>query len=153
MSGEGRGGEAAVEGKSGGPHIFFVRLTSNLRARKNRSCVPWSVPMPLGSEKRGAGRGGISYQCQGIQALGITLGFQHQPQLVYLGLVLGSQMAWVTRDCNGGGRREVIVVVLGIELHCEVRFGHVCPAAVGKPGMEVDGWEMWRWDLLSMLLA
>ena len=86
----------------------------------------------------------MTYQCQGIQPLGIALRFQHQSQLVYLGLLLGCQMPRVAGQINGRDGWEVIVVILGVELHGKVRFGHVCPAAVGKIGMEKGCYGVWE---------
>ena len=119
--------------RAGLSHIFFDRLTSNFRARRNRSyhnglrVSSCTVELPDTPE-------GHTYQSQRIEAVGVALSLEQQAQLVDLGLLLRGEMSRVTRAALGGSRREVIVVVLGVQRHGRVFGCH------GEDGMAV-----WRY--------
>ena len=75
-----------------------------------------SVNLALGSR---------THQSNGIQPLSVSLGLEHQPQLVYLGLLRRRQVSRKPGlDLSRGGR-EVVVIVFGIQLHREVLCRHV----------------------------
>jgi hypothetical protein len=56
-------------------------------------------------------------QSQGVETLGVSLSLQHQTELVNLGNVLLGQSTRVTGLRVRSRGREVIVVVLGVEIH------------------------------------
>jgi hypothetical protein len=95
-------------------YICLEALTSNLRARRNLS---WRSTCQYRKEdssvilERGTNHG------QSIETLGISLSLKHQPQLVNLGDVLLGQSTRVTGLRVRSLGREVIVVVLGVEIH------------------------------------
>lgn len=64
------------------------------------------------------------YQCQSVQPLLVPSGLQHHAQLEDLGILLWSGVPWVAVLLAGGGCREVIVVVLGIQLDMGVFGSH-----------------------------
>lgn len=70
-----------------------------------------------GSLALGLERKGFTHESQGVQTLSISSSLEKHAQLMDLGLLLGLQVARVAGRGNGGDRGEVIVVVLGVELH------------------------------------
>lgn len=58
----------------------------------------------------------ITYQRQGVEAVGITLALERGPQLLDLLYLLGRQVARVAVLLDGSDDGEIIVVVLGVEL-------------------------------------
>jgi hypothetical protein len=95
-------------------YICLESWTSNLRARRNRSCPACQQPFRPKISCLAAKRS--PYQCERVEALGKPLGLEHQPQLVHLGLLQRSQEAGVSVLGDGRRGRELVVIVLGIEL-------------------------------------
>lgn len=89
-------------------YIFSDCATSNLRARRNRSCGPL-VPQ---TKEEVLLRTHKSY---GVESLRVPSCFQLHSQLVELGFLLGSCVAWVTTLGVDRDDGEVIVVVLGVK--------------------------------------
>lgn len=58
----------------------------------------------------------LSYQSQGIKALGVALGLEHQSELVDRSLLNGGQVAGVSILRHWRLSRIIVVVVLGVEL-------------------------------------
>lgn len=71
----------------------------------------------------------ITYQCQGVETIGVALGLKRCPQLLDLLNLLGRQVARVAVLLDGGDGGEVIVVVLGVEF---------CTVGRGSHGDEVS---------------
>ena len=74
----------------------------------------------LGVEERGFLLGSetaVTDQCQGVETLGIALGLEEHTQLMHLSLLGLGQVAGVAVLLHRRRGREVIVVVLRIELH------------------------------------
>lgn len=57
-----------------------------------------------------------AYQCERVETLGVALRLEHQTQLRDLSLLFRRQVTSMSAQGDGGGGREVVVIVLGVEL-------------------------------------
>lgn len=76
----------------------------------------------------------ISYQSQGVQSLSAALGLEHHAKLVKLGNLILREVARMAVLLLRTLDREIIVVVLGVQIHGDSRWW-------GRMGREGGGKE------------
>jgi hypothetical protein len=65
----------------------------------------------------------ISYQSQGVQSVGAALGLEHHAELVQLGDLILCEVAGVAILLLRALDREIIAVVLGVQIHGDRWWG------------------------------